>query len=88
MSIVNFGEFRELKEIQRVEESYNLYLKSLGNSQLEIEVNSLLEEFSQDIYGKDFFSKGKLILKEIAYRAHGPVKTKLENLSKDTLKHI
>jgi len=55
MSVINLGEFKELKEIQRCEESYGRYLKTLGNSQLEIEVNSLLKEFSDDVYGKDFF---------------------------------
>lgn len=86
MKVVNLGEFKELKEIKRCEEAYGMYLKTLGNSQLEIEVNALLEEFSGDSYGKDFFSKGKLILKEITSRADLPVKTKIEGLSSDTLK--
>jgi hypothetical protein len=88
MSVVNFGEFKELKEIQKCEESYGRYLKTLGNSQLEIEVNSLLKDFSDDAYGKDFFSKGRMILTEINSRAQGPVKTKFETLSSETLKLI
>jgi len=88
MKVINLGEFKELKDAQRCEESYGRYLKTLGNSQLEIEVNSLLEEFSGDTYGQDFFSKGKLILNEITSRAEGLSKTKLEKLSKDTLKLI
>ncbi len=88
MKVVNLGEFKELKDAQRCEESYGRYLKTLGNSQLEIEVNSLLEEFSGDSYGHDFFAKGKLILKEITSRAHGSSKTKFEELSKDTLRLI
>jgi hypothetical protein len=86
MKVVSMGEFKELKEIKRTEESYGRYLKTLGNSQLEIEVNVLLEEFSGDVYGKDFFSKGQLILKEITARAQQPIKAKIENLTKDTLR--
>lgn len=86
MNVVSMGEFKELKDIKKAEESYKRYLQTLGNSQLEIEVNALLEEFSGDVYGKDFFSKGQLILKEISSRATGPVKTKIEKLSKDTLR--
>ena len=86
MNIVNFGEFKELKDIKKSEENYTGYLKTLGNSQLEIEVNALLEEFSGDSYGQDFFSKGRLILTEITSRTDGPVKASFENLSKDTLK--
>jgi hypothetical protein len=86
MNVVEMGEFKELKEIKRTEESYGRYLKTLGNSQLEIEVNVLLEEFSGDVYGKDFFSKGELILKEITSRAQQPIKGKIENLTKETLR--
>ena len=86
MNVVSMGEFKELKEIKRTEESYGKYLKTLGNSQLEIEVNVLLEEFSGDVYGKDFFSKGQLILKEITSRAQQPIKAKIESLTKDTLR--
>ena len=86
MKVVNLGEFKEFKDAQRSEESYGRYLKTLGNSQLEIEVNTLLEEFSGDTYGQDFFAKGKLILNEITSRAHSTSKPKFEKLSKDTLK--
>ncbi len=86
MNMVDMVEFKELKEIKRTEESYGRYLKTLGNSQLEIEVNVLLEEFSGDVYGKDFFSKGQLILKEISARAHQPIKAKIENFTKETLR--
>lgn len=86
MNVVSLGEFKELKDIKKAEETYKSYLKTLGNSQLEIEVNALLEEFSGDVYGKDFFSKGQLILKEISSRATGPVKAKIEKFSKDTLR--
>lgn len=84
--IVNLVEFKELKETKKNEEAYQGYLRTLANSQLEIEVNSLLEEFSGDTYGKDFFSKGQMILKEISSRASGPVKTKIEKLTTETLK--
>lgn len=88
MNVVNLGEFKELKELKHTEEAYSRYLKTLGNSQLEVEVNALLEEFSGDAYGKDFFIKGRLILNEISSRAAHPVKTQIESLTKDTLKLI
>lgn len=84
-NVINLGKFKEEREIRRAEDSYKLYLKSLGNTQLEIEVNALLEEYSGDNYGKDFFSKGQLILKEITSRAHHSVKKKIELLTSDTL---
>jgi hypothetical protein len=86
MNVISLGEFKELKEIRRCEETYGSYLKTLANSQLEIEVNALLEDFSGDTYGKDFFSKGRLLLNEITSRAAEPVRTKIETLTSDTLK--
>jgi hypothetical protein len=86
MKVVSIGEFKEQKELKKAEEAYKGYLKTLANSQLEIEVNELLDEFSGDMYGKDFFSKGQLILKEISSRATGPVKSKIESLTTDTLR--
>ena len=86
LNVVDLGQFKELKEQKRAEEAYKSYLKTLGNTQLEIEVNQLLEEFSADSYGKDFFCKGQLILKEISSRAQGPVKAKIEKLNTETLR--
>ena len=86
MNVFSMGEFKELKEIRRAEETYGRYLKTLPNSQLEIEVNSLLEEFSEDLYGKDYFSKAQMVLKEITCRAAGPVRTKIEKFTKETLR--
>lgn len=86
--IFDFGEFKDLKEIRRSEKTYGTYLKSLPNSQLESEINHLLNEFSSDSYGKDFKSKGKLILKEISSRIQGPLKSKLEILTQDTIKKL
>lgn len=88
MNVISLGDYKELKELKKCEELYGRYLKTLGNSQLEVEVNALLEEFSGDSYGRDFFSKGRLILNEISARASQPVKTKIDSLSKETLKLI
>ena len=85
-NVIDLSEFKELKEIKRSEDSYGRYLKTLANGQLETEVNYLLNEFSEDVYGKDFFSKGKLILKEISMRATGGMKTKIELMNDDTLR--
>lgn len=88
MNVVNLGEFKEQKEIRKSEEAYKGYLKTLGNSQLEIEVNSLLEEFSGQVYGREFFSKGQLILKEISSRTHEKVRKKIELFTNETLHPI
>jgi hypothetical protein len=87
MNVVRMNDWKDLKEMKRSEESYQRYLETLANSQLEIEVNALLEEFSGDSYGKDFFTKGQLILKEITSRAHGPVRDKIQEFTQDVLNH-
>lgn len=86
LNVVDLGEFKELREIKRTEHNYGLYLKTLANSQLETEINGLLEEFQMDSYGKEFFSKGKLILKEISFRSTGSVKAKIDLMNDETLK--
>ncbi len=88
MRIINLEEFKENKELKKCEHSYGRYLKTLSNPQLEIEVNALLEEFSGDSYGKDFFSKARLILKEITSRAQGPIKNKIESMARETFKKL
>lgn len=88
LNVVDLENFKEKKELMRLEENYRRYLKTLGNTQLEIEINHLLDEFSGDNYGKDFHSKIPLIFKEISFRAHGPIKAKIDSLHKDTLKLI
>lgn len=80
VNVVDLGAFKELKELRRSVESFEKYLKTLNNSQLETEVNYLLDEFSHDKHGKDFFSKSQLILKEIKTRAHRFVKPKIQLL--------
>lgn len=85
MNVISFEEFRQSHEIKKCAVAYSGYLKTLANFQLEIEVNALLEEFSGDTYGNDFFAKGEMILKEITSRASAPVKIKIENLTQDTL---
>lgn len=88
LNVVDLEKWKELKEIRRSEEKYAKYLGTLANSQLEHEVNFLLDEFSGDTYGNDFFSRGKLILKEISSRTQGSVKAKIDRLNFDTLRLI
>lgn len=80
LNVVDLGAFKELKELRRSVDSFEKYLKTLSNTQLETEVNYLLDEFSHDRHGKDFFSKSQLILKEIKARAHKFVKPKIQLL--------
>ncbi len=81
VNVVDLGVFKELKELRLSVESFEKYLKTLSNSQLETEVNFLLDEFSSDKHGEDFFSKSQLILKEIKSRAHCLVKRKIQLLN-------
>jgi hypothetical protein len=88
MNVINLEDYKGSKELKRSEELYGRYLKTLGNTQLEYEINALLEEFSGETYGKDSFAKGRLILNEISSRASQSVRSKIEHFSKDTLKLI
>lgn len=67
-NVIDMQEFRELLKERKVENSYGRYLKTLGNSQLESEINFLLNEFADDSFDQDFHSRGKLILEEISSR--------------------
>jgi len=88
MKVINLEKFKENKELKKCEHSYGRYLKTLSNIQLEVEVNALLEEFSGESYSKDFFSKARLILKEITSRAQGPIKNKIESMARETFKKL
>lgn len=79
-NIVDFNEFKGLKEIKKTEESYARYLATLSSSQLEIEGNYLVKQESNR-------SKGKLtlLLKEISSRTTGD-RRKIEILNDDTLR--
>lgn len=88
MKIINLEEFKESKELRKCENTYSRYLKSLNNMQLEIEINSLLEEFSNNSYGKDFFSRAQLLLHEIASRSEESVRNKLESMTRETFKRL
>lgn len=84
-NVVTLNEFRDLKETRRSQENYKRYLATLGNSQLETEINFLLDEFSLDSYGKDFFYKVRLVQSEIVARADEDWKVRIEQINKDSL---
>ncbi len=84
-NVVLLGNYRELRESRRGQENYQRYLSTLGNSQLETEINFLLDEFSLDSYGKDFFYKVRLVQNEIVSRADDTWKVGIEQINKDTL---
>ncbi len=88
LNVVDLEKWKEMKEIRKSEERYAKYLGTLANSQLESEVNYLLDEYSGDASGNDFFSRGKLILKEISSRTHGSVRAQIDRLNFDTLRLI
>jgi len=85
-NVLMMGEFREHQELRRTQETYGRYLSTLENNQLEAEINFLLEEFSQDSYGRDFSSKVKLVQKELVSRADANWKGKIEMINQDTMR--
>ena len=87
-NVVMMGDFREMREIRKSQDNYKRYLSTLGNSQLETEINFLLEEFSLDAYGKDFFSKVRLVQSEIVARADDEWKVRIENITKECPIHL
>ncbi len=84
LNVVDLGAFKEIKELRKSVASFEKYLKSLSNIQLEVEVNYLLDNQETEKVGKDFFSRSQLILKEISSRVHPSVKPKIEELRTDT----
>ena len=86
-NVVMMGQFREMREIRRSQDNYKRYLSTLANIQLESEINFLLEEFSLDTYGQDFFSKVRLIQSELVSRADDDWKVRIESMNQE-LKHL
>jgi hypothetical protein len=78
-NIVDLEKWKDSKLKRSKNEGYQSYLKSLPHSQLEIEMEQL-DQYEDE----SFITKGQLILKEIASRAHLSVRRKIEKLSKDT----
>jgi hypothetical protein len=85
-NVISIGQFKELKEVRRSEEAYGLYLKTLGNGQLESEVNYLLNECTEDYQSKNLYLKSRLILLEIGSRTSGNLKRKIQLMHDESLK--
>lgn len=80
LNVVDMESFKELKEKKKSLLSFEGYLKGLSNSQLEVEVNHLMDRSEET--GTEFFSRSQMVLKEITNRAHPAVKSKIEELGK------
>lgn len=80
LNVVEMGAFKELRDIKKSLGSFEKYLKSLSNIQLETEVNHLIESSRQGSICQDIFSRSQLILKEISGRVHPAVKPKIEEM--------
>ena len=83
-NVVKLSDVREKREARRSQENYKRYLATLQNSQLEGEINFLLDEFSNDNCGKDFSNKVHMIQTELVQRADGDWKVKIAELSRET----
>lgn len=79
-NVVSLGQYKENTLLRKSQQQYKEYLGGLDHSQLESEVNFLLQEYSTDLYGKDYFLKGQMILKEIAGRTNGEWSSKISEM--------
>lgn len=84
-NITSIEELRELKELRKSQDHYEKYLGTLANSQLETEINFVLDQYSLDSSGKDFFQKVKLIQNEIVSRADADWKDSIQRLNNPDL---
>jgi len=80
LNVVEIGAFKEMRDIKMSLGSFEKYLKSLSNIQLETEVNHLIETSREGSFCQDIFSRSQLILKEISGRVHPMVKPKIEEM--------
>lgn len=80
LNVVEMGAFKELRDMKKSLGSFEKYLKSLSNNQLETEVNHLIETSRQGSLCQDIFSRSQLILKEISGRVHPLVKPRIDEL--------
>jgi hypothetical protein len=80
-NVIDLGKWKEMKVKQGKVEGYQNYLKSLPHSQLETEIDYLLDSYEEESY----FLKAQLILKEITSRAHSNVRKKIEQLKDENL---
>ena len=83
-NVLMMGQFREMRDTRKSQDNYKRYLTTLVNSQLESEINFLLEEFSMDSYGQDFFYKVRLVQSELVSRADDDWKVRIENMNQET----
>lgn len=84
-NVVMMGEFRESREVRQSQDNYKKHLSTLANNQLESEINFLLDQFSLDTYGQDFFLKVRLVQNELVSRADVDWKVRIEDINKEIL---
>ncbi len=87
-NVVSLGQYRENIGMRKSQDQYGKYLGGLNHSQLESEVNFLLEEYSHDQYGKDYFLKGQMVLKEIALRTDSEWSSKITEMEQNLASKI
>jgi len=79
-NVVALDEFKQKRLSKIKKESYQKYLETLQNVQLESEINFLLDEFSSDDQDQDFSLKVQLVQKELVKRADGHWKIKIAQI--------
>lgn len=79
-NLIDLNSVRKQRVKAKTQSQYNEYLKSLSLSQLEIEANHLLEEFSEQVFGDDYALKVQSLLSHMAERAEGPFKEAIQGM--------
>jgi hypothetical protein len=80
-NVIGFEDLRVRNEIRKSQANYKMYLGTLGNSQLEAEINFVLDHYSSEINENDFLDKVKLIQNEILNRADTDWKNSIQRLN-------
>lgn len=81
-NLIDVGNFRDLNAAKKHEEGYQSYLKGLGQSQLETEVNYLFSSLTEENQKIELISKGKILMSELMSRAGGEMKSQIDSLNR------
>ena len=81
-NLIDVGNFKELNAVKKREDCYQTYIKTLGHTQLETEVNHLFTSLTDESQKLELVSKGKLLMGELMNRAGGEMKSQIESLNR------
>ncbi len=80
-NIIDLETVRQQKAKLKTLAQYMGYIKTLSLTQLEVEANHLLEEFSDQNFGDDYTLRVQALLGHMAERAEGPFKEAIKGMT-------